>query len=112
VPASPAAGAAEILREIYAEAEYGVTFRLWDGTEVRVGRQVCPVTVTFRSPSALRRVLVNPTVSEFAEAYSEGDLDMDGDLIASMPAADAFEEIDIPIWRRLVLAVKLRRLGE
>ena len=112
MPASPAAEAAEILRELYASAEYGVTFRLWDGTEVRTGRQVCPMTVTFRSPGAFRRVFRNPTVNEFAEAYCDGDLEMDGDMIESMRAADAFEEIRVPLRRRIALALKLRGIGE
>ena len=112
MPASPAAGAAEILREVLASADYGVTFRLWDGTEVRTGRQVCPMTVTFRSPGAFRRVFRNPTVNEFAEAYCDGDLEMDGDMIESMRAADAFEEIRVPLRRRIALALKLRGIGE
>ncbi|MBI4251321.1 MAG: hypothetical protein HY618_02590 [Candidatus Tectomicrobia bacterium] len=112
MPASPAAGAAEILREIFAAAEYGVTFRLWDGTELRVGRQVCPLTVTFHSPGAFRCVFLSPSVNGLAEAYCDGDLELDGDLILSMRAADAFEEVEIPLLRRILLALKLRSLGE
>ncbi len=110
-PPSAAVQAAEILREVFSSLQYGLTFRLWDGTELRLGQEVCPLTVTFRSPGAFKRVFLNPTVDEFAEAYCDGDLELDGDLIESMKAADAFEDLELPLWRRVLLGFRVRRLS-
>ncbi|MEK6710440.1 MAG: hypothetical protein AABZ64_07670 [Nitrospinota bacterium] len=111
VTSSSSSSAAEILREVFGSAEYGVLFRLWDGTEVPVGREVCLLTVTFSSPAAFLRVFRNPTMNGFAEAYCDGELEMEGDLIHAMRAADVFEEIRLPLLRRLALALKLREVA-
>jgi cyclopropane-fatty-acyl-phospholipid synthase len=73
--------AAEQLRPLF-EAVLGrpipLRIALWDGS--RTGDPDSPAVVTFRSPSALRRILYAPGELGFARAYVTGELDVEGDL--------------------------------
>jgi hypothetical protein len=51
----------------------------------------------------------DPTPLNFAEAYVEGAIDIEGDLFAGMKVADAMEEIRLPLRERLRLYVELWR---
>jgi cyclopropane-fatty-acyl-phospholipid synthase len=57
-----------------------VRLALWDGAEVRVGDAEPPARVVFRTRAALLRVLWNPDLY-FGEAYENGSLAVDGDLV-------------------------------
>jgi cyclopropane-fatty-acyl-phospholipid synthase len=106
-----AAAAAEILREVFGKMENGFTFRLWDGTEVRVGLNVNPFCVGINSPAVLRRILAHPTPDVFAEAYINQEIDLEGDLFACMHVANEIEMLEIPFWRRLFLGYRAWRLS-
>jgi hypothetical protein len=51
----------------------------------------------------------DPSPLNFAEAYVEGALDIEGDLFAGMKVADAMEEIRLSATDRLRLFVSLWR---
>jgi hypothetical protein len=51
----------------------------------------------------------DPSPLNFAEAYVEGALDLEGDLFAAMEVANAMEELRLPLRERLRLAVTLWR---
>ena len=56
-----------------------ITFALWDGSAV-APRGDSVGTVTFRDRATLYRVIAHPEVG-FGDAYSEGRLDISGDLV-------------------------------
>jgi hypothetical protein len=51
----------------------------------------------------------DPSPNNFAEAYVDGDLDLEGDLFAAMKIADAVEEIRLSFRDRLRLLADLWR---
>lgn len=109
---SSAAKAAQILRDIFDSMGHGFTVRLWDGSEVRLGREVHPVTVVVPSVKSFKRILLNPVAFEFAEAYVDGDVDFLGDLFEVMKVADSMEEVDLSFWRKVRIAMKVKGLPE
>lgn len=104
--------AAQILREIFASLDRGFSIRLWDGSEIRLGRQILPVTVVIPSIKSFKRLLLNPEAAEFAEAYCDGDIDIKGDLFEVMKVADSIDDVDLSFWGKLSIAVRVKALPE
>ncbi len=109
---SSASGAAEILRQILGDIEHGLHFRLWDGSALTVGQEVLPVTLTFTSLNAFKRVLLNPEANTFAEAYCDGEIEVDGDLFEAMKAADSFDTIELTTMQKFMFALRIWKLSE
>src|SRR6058998_4164035 len=99
--------AAGILKRVFDRVETGFAFRLWDGTLVEVGHGAPVCTAVVHRPETFVRLMRNPTPLNFAEAYVEGALDIEGDLFAAMKVADAMEEVRLGFRDRLRLFVAL-----
>lgn len=59
-----------------------VRFEMWDGSAIGPAEPVS--TLRFRSPMALRRVLWSPNELGLGRAYVAGDLELDGDVFATV----------------------------
>ena len=105
VPSSTAA--ASILREIFGGLATGFAFRLWDGTLVSLGEGPSRVTVVVHAPQTFRRLIRDPSPLNFAEAFVEGAIDIEGDLFAAMEIADVIEDLKVPLSVRLRLLATL-----
>ena len=101
--------AAGILRRVFDRVETGFAFRLWDGTVVELGHGAPVCTAVVHRPETFVHLISNPTPLNFAEAYVEGAIDIEGDLFAGMQVADAMEELRLPLRERLRLYVELWR---
>lgn len=100
-----------ILERIFRTAPYGFRARLWDGTEVTLGDGSAPFTVVFRSRDTFRRLVLRPNTLRFAEAYVDGDLDIEGDFFAAMGLANGIEQVRLGIRDRAAITRDLLRLG-
>jgi cyclopropane-fatty-acyl-phospholipid synthase len=101
--------AAIILRRVFDRVPTGFAFRLWDGTLVPVGRGAPVCTAVVHRPETFLRLMRDPTPYNFAEAYVDGSLDLEGDLFAAMKIADAMEDIRPSLGDRLRILVDLWR---
>jgi cyclopropane-fatty-acyl-phospholipid synthase len=101
--------AADVLRTVFGQIPVGFAFRLWDGTVVSLGpgRPVCTAVVPRQETFV--RLVRDPTPLNFAEAYVEGAIDIEGDLFAAMKLADAIEEIRVPLGDRIRILLALWR---
>ena len=103
--------AAGILRRVFHEAPTAFAFRLWDGTLVAFGSGPPLVTAVIHQPATFRRLMRDPTPLNFAEAYAEEIIDIEGDLFAAIKVADAMEDVRLS-WRdRLRILADLWRPG-
>ena len=109
---SAASGAADILRDVFGDMDFGLRFRMWDGATISVGREVLPVEITFPSLDSFKRVLLNPTADAFAEAYCDSVIDFEGDLFEAMKVADSFENIELTTMQKFKLALRIWKLSE
>ena len=101
--------AAGILRRVFDKLETGCAFRLWDGTLVELGHGVPVCTAVVHRPDTFVRLMSDPTPLNFAEAYVEGAIDLEGDLFRAMNIADAMEEIRLSVGDRLRILLTLWR---
>ena len=101
--------AAEILQNVFGHITGGFAFRLWDGTAVVLGGAVPVCTAVVHAPETFIRLIRDPTPLNFAEAYAEGAIDIEGDLFAAMSVANAIETIRLSFMDRLRLFVSLWR---
>jgi cyclopropane-fatty-acyl-phospholipid synthase len=108
---NPIGNATSLLDALFArvpEPEFEV--RLWDGTAWRAdpGRPA-RFTMTIRDPAVLRRLVLARDEAELGEGYVMGRFDLDGDLEAVVPVAEAMLA-DPPSWseRLKILASALR----
>jgi cyclopropane-fatty-acyl-phospholipid synthase len=77
-----------LLDEIFgppASRSFGV--RLWDGTE-EGPPGAPPFTLVLRHPGSLRSMLLPPTELTLGEAFMQGDVDIEGDLVAATGLAE------------------------
>jgi len=101
--------AAAILHRLFGHLEGGLAFRLWDGTRVALGSGPPVCTVVMHRPETFIRLVRDPTPLNFAEAYVESAIDIEGDLFAAMSIANAVEDIRLSVVDRLRLLVTLWR---
>ena len=70
-------------------AERSFTVRYWDGSEDCPGiASDTPFSLCFRSPGALRRMLLPPTELAIAETFIDGDVDLEGNAEYAMHLGD------------------------
>jgi cyclopropane-fatty-acyl-phospholipid synthase len=96
-----------LLEEVFVGASSSeVSVRLWDGTEWRPnGAANARATIVLRHPGSLRAMLWPPTELALAEAYVHDDFDVEGDLEAVFPLADALRSRP-PGWREALRRVQ------
>ena len=101
--------AAAILRRVFERIPTGFAFRLWDGTVVQLGHGTAVCTAVIKDPATFIRLMRDPSPLNFAEAYVESAIDIEGDLYLGMKVADAMEEIRLSPVDKLRLFVSLWR---
>ena len=108
-PRPSAAAAAAVLRRVFSHLRSGLAFRLWEGSEVRVGAGAPVCTVVFRRPEAFSRLMDDPSPGHFAEAYVTSEIDIEGDLFAVMSVANEVEGLSLSLADKLRLLATLMR---
>jgi cyclopropane-fatty-acyl-phospholipid synthase len=93
--------AAEILDRLFGHLAGGFAFRLWDGLAVTFGHDAPVCTAVIHRPETFARLVRDPSPLNFAEAYVDGAIDIEGDLFAAMTIANAVEKIQVPFVDRL-----------
>jgi hypothetical protein len=101
--------AAAILRQIFGGLPASFAFRLWDGQEVRLGPGHPVCTAVIKSPETFLALIRDPTPYNFAEAYVQSRLDIDGDLFAAMEVANAVERLTVTPLQKLAIFLSLWR---
>jgi cyclopropane-fatty-acyl-phospholipid synthase len=101
--------AVEILHRIFGGISTSFAFRLWDGTRVTLGGGTPVCTAVVGQPETFIRLMRDPSPLNFAEAYVEGALDIEGDLFAAMAIADSMEDIRLSFAERMRILVAVWR---
>lgn len=109
LPRPSPARAAAILREVFGRIQAPVAFRLWDGSEVRLGGDKPLCAVVIKSAEAFLRLILRPRPYDFAVAYVNSAIDFEGDMFAVMPVAAEVEELRVPLFLKLRLLLSLWR---
>src|SRR5262245_24678265 len=105
----PPAAAARVLQDVFGHIDGAFAFRLWDGREVRLGPSEPACTAVIKTPETFMRLMRDPSPGNFAEAYVESAIDLEGDLYSAMEVANAVEGIHLSRLRKLRLMLALWR---
>ena len=65
--------------------------------------------MVIHAPETFVRLVRDPSPLNFAEAFVESAIDIEGDLFAAMAVADAVEELQLPLSRRLRILAAMWR---
>jgi len=109
IPTPTPTRAAAILRRIFGGLAVSFAFRLWDGQEVRFGAGPPVCTAVIKSPETFRQLVRDPTPYNFAEAYVQSRIDLEGDLFATMDVANAVEGLEVTPLQKLSILLALWR---
>ena len=102
--------AASILERIFGPAQPGIRYRLWDGTEGRVGNPDGSFTIVIRDRNTFRRAFSSQNSKLLAEAFVENRLDIEGNLFACLRIANQLEKIPLGWVDKLGVWFNLRRI--
>jgi hypothetical protein len=109
LPTPTASRAAAILREIFGDLPASFAFRLWDGQEVRFGAEAPVCTAVIKSPETFLSLIRDPSPYNFAEAYVQSRVDLEGDLFATMEVANVVENLKVTPRQKLSILLSLWR---
>jgi hypothetical protein len=99
--------AASVLGEVFKELRHPLAFRLWDGTEVRLGEGEPACVVVIHAPETFTALIRDPSPGHFAEAYASNAIDIQGNLFDAMRVANEVEEIKVTTGQRLRILLAL-----
>ena len=101
--------AAAILRKVFASLPASFAFRLWDGQEVRFGPDRPECIAVIKSPETFLSLIRDPSPYNFAEAYVQSRLDLEGDLFGAMDVANVVENLKVTPLQKLSIILSLWR---
>jgi cyclopropane-fatty-acyl-phospholipid synthase len=95
-----------ILHRLFDDFAEGIRFRLWDGSEMELGRDKPKMGLTFHSAAAFRGMALTRDPLRLAEYYLHGDVDIEGDVYSAIHIRRHLEALHLT-WRdRIRLALK------
>ncbi len=95
-----------ILHRLFDSFEGGIRIRLWEGTELQLGRGNPRMGLTFHSPAAFRGMALNRDPLRLAEFYLHGDIDIEGDIYSAIKIRWHLEALRLTLGDKLRLAFK------
>ena len=102
--------AVSILERIFGVAQPGIRYRLWDGTEGRVGNPDGSFTIVIRDRNTFRQAFSSQNSKLLAEAFVENRLDIEGNLFACLRIANQLEKFRMSWVDKLGVWFDLRRV--
>ena len=106
-PRPSARVAAPLLGEVFKGLRHPLAFRLWDGTEVRLGQGEPACSVVIHAPETFIALIRDPSPGHCAEAYASNAIDIQGNLFDAMRVANEVEEIKVTPGQRLRILLSL-----
>ena len=101
--------AVEILDRVFGRKVAGLAFRLWDGQEVRFGSDRPECVAVIKSPETFLALIRDPSPYNFAEAYVQSRIDLEGDLFGAMDVANVVENLKVTPLQKLSIILSLWR---
>jgi cyclopropane-fatty-acyl-phospholipid synthase len=99
------AQASKLLTRLFHRYPGSLNLRLWNGTALRVGNAAgaedAPFTLVFRSPEAVWSAVLSRDPLALAEAYFNGDMDIEGDFFAALRLKDHLDLFKLPVAEKL-----------
>ena len=112
--------ASDLLKRLFRSFEGSLALRLWNGTTLRLGNAAPHAsdpsfTLVCHHPGVVRSMLLGRDPLRLAEAYFQGDIDVEGDFFAALCLKDHMHSIRLSLRDRLgalLTALRLQAPGE
>ena len=107
--------ASALLKQLFRGFDGSFALRLWNGITLRLGKAVAHesdarFTLVCRNPSVVRSIVLGRDRLRLAEAYFQGDIDIEGDFFAALGLKDHLNSIRISTRDRLGVLLSALRL--
>ena len=98
--------ASDLLQRLFRNFDGTLALRLWNGTTLRLGNAASPsfdpsFTLVCHHPGFVRSMVLGRDPLRLAEAYFQGDIDVEGDLFAALCLKDHLNSIRLSLRDRL-----------
>ncbi|MGV3580999.1 MAG: class I SAM-dependent methyltransferase [Methylophilus sp.] len=101
----------QILHHIFRKYSGAFTVKLWDNSELLIGRGSPTFTLTIHSPNVLRDIVLFHDPVRLAEAYFDGTVEVSGDFNAAMGLRYFLENLKLPLQDKFLLALRTLKIG-
>jgi hypothetical protein len=95
---------------IFRQCQPGLQYRLWDGSEGKVGQPDGSFCIVIRDPNTFRQALASGDTGRLATAFVEQRIDIQGDLMACLRIANQLEGTALAWHEKLRLWWLLRKI--
>jgi len=100
-----------VLRLMFKNYPGSFLIRLWDDSMVRIGNGVAAFTIALKHVKVPRDLILFRDPVRLAEAYFEGDVEVEGDFNAAMGLRYYLENLQLPFREKLGLAFRALTLS-
>ena len=98
--------AKHVLSRLFRDFDGGIRIRLWDGSEVHLGRGHPTFSLTFRSAKAFQELVLARDPLRLAESYFQGLIDIDGDFYSALKLRHHLTSLQLTLIEKAELAAK------
>ena len=107
--------ASDLLKRLFCGFDGSLAMRLWNGTTLRLGAASSHdseprFTLVCRNPGVVRSMVLGRDPLRLAEAYFQGDIDVEGDFFAALSLKDHLHSIRLSLRDRLGALLAALRL--
>lgn len=95
-----------ILRLLFKEYKSAFTIKLWDNSLVEIGHGVPAFKLSILNPHLLHDLILIHDPVRLAEAYFDGEIEVEGDFYVAMGLRYYFESLNIPLQAKISLLLK------
>ena len=104
--------AKHVLSCLFRDFDGGIRICLWDGSEVRLGRDQPTFSLTFRSAKAFQEFILARDPLRLAESYFQGLIDIDGDFYSALKLRHHLTSLQLTLTEKAELAAKALRIKQ
>ena len=102
--------AKHILHRLFRDFDGCLHIRLWDGSEVHLGRDHPAFSLTFRSSKAFQELILARDPLRLADSYFRGLIDIDGDFYSALKLRHHLTSLRLSLIEKGTLAAKAFRI--
>ena len=98
--------AKHILSSLFRNFDGNIRFCLWDGSEMRLGRDRPEFSLIFRSAKAFQDMVLSHHPLHVVESYFQGLIDIDGDLDSVLKLRHYLGSLHLSLREKVIFAIK------
>ncbi len=95
-----------ILQQLFKQYKNAFTIKLWDNSLIEIGLGVPAFKLSILNPGLLYDLILIHDPVRLAEAYFDGEIEVEGDFNAAMGLRYYFERLQLPLKVKLGLALR------